>query len=445
MESTNIARHDAHPHPTLESVVWLLHLRWVAVAGQLAVIVGVQWLLRIELPIWSLLALVGFTAATNVVYSFWLDFVKRRHTKSESNTPTYHLVACLMLVDLLTLTGMLWLSGSLQNPFALFYFVNIAVAGVILTPAWAWSLWIGAVVCVVLLMFIGEPLPALANQGWSTTSRWSIGRIGLLISFATCGGVITYFITMLTGELKRRELELKAAEDERLRARQLEGLATLAAGAGHELATPLSTIAVVVKELARAVEKYSLPASVGQDVALIRGELDHCRQILDRLASAAGDAAGERLQESTVEEFFKEMMLGVREPNRVRIQVSEAAKATVAVLPMQALAQAVRNLVQNAIDASQPGADVQLCGELAGDKWRILVIDRGDGMTPEVLQRIGQPFFTTKEPGRGMGLGLYLTQNVLNRLGGKLTFTSKPGHGTTAEVLLPCKRGVRAV
>lgn len=445
MEPSNLTRHDGHPHPTLESVVWLLHLRWVAVAGQLAVIVGVQWLLRIELPIWGLLALVGFTAATNAIYSFWLDIVRKRTAKSDSNTPTYHLVACLMLVDLLTLTGMLWLSGSLQNPFALFYFVNIAVAGVILTPVWAWSLWIGAVVCVLILMFFGESLPALANQGWATTSRWSIGRIGLLISFATCGGVITYFITMLTGELKQRELELKAAEDERLRARQLEGLATLAAGAGHELATPLSTIAVVVKELARTVEKHALPPSVGKDIALIRSELDHCRQILDRLASAAGDAAGERLKEASVEEFFHEVILGVREPGRVRVQVNEAAKATVAVLPMQAVAQAVRNLVQNAIDASQPGADVQLVGEISGDKWRVLVVDRGDGMTPEVLQRIGQPFFTTKEPGRGMGLGLYLTQNVLSRLGGKLTFTSKPGHGTTAEVLLPCKQGARAV
>ncbi len=230
-----------------------------------------------------------------------------------------------------------------------------------------------------------------------------------------------------------------------LRARQLEGLATLAAGAGHELATPLSTIAVVVKELGRTVEKHSLPPSVGKDIALIRSELDHCRQILDRLASAAGDAAGERLKEASVEEFFHEVILGVREPGRVRVQVADAAKATVAVLPMQAVAQAVRNLVQNAIDASQPGADVQLVGEVNGDKWRILVVDRGDGMTPEVLQRIGQPFFTTKEPGRGMGLGLYLTQNVLSRLGGKLTFTSKPGHGTTAEVLLPCKQGVRAV
>ncbi len=208
---------------------------------------------------------------------------------------------------------------------------------------------------------------------WLALVDWTHWTVGFL---ATCGGVITYFITMLTGELKQRELELQAAEDERLRARQLEGLATLAAGAGHELATPLSTIAVVVKELARTIEKHSLPASVGQDIALIRSELDHCRQILDRLAHAAGDAAGERLTATGVEEFFQEVMLGVREPSRVRVSVNDQAKDTQAVLPIQAVAQAIRNLVQNAIDASQPGADVQLKGELAGDKWRILVVDR---------------------------------------------------------------------
>lgn len=427
----------------MESVVWLLHLRWVAVAGQLCVIVAVEWVLRIALPIWSLLALVGFTAATNAIYSVWLDVLRRRQAATRDvQPPTYHLVACLMLVDLLTLTGMLWLSGSLQNPFSLFYFVNIAVAGVILTPVWAWALWLCAVLCFIVLMLTGEPLAGLQNQGWmpGPQSRWSIGRVGLLVSFATCGGVITYFITMLTGELKRRELELQIAEDERLRARQLEGLATLAAGAGHELATPLSTIAVVAKELSRSVEKHALPASVGQDVALIRTELDRCRQILDRMTSAAGDAAGERLNPTTVDQFFHEVLLGVREPQRVRVGIADNVKNVTSLLPMQAAAQAVRNLVQNAIDASQPGADIQLNAELAGQQWRILVIDRGDGMTSEVLQRVGQPFFTTKEPGRGMGLGLYLTQNVLSRLGGKLVFSSRPGHGTTAEVTLPCKR-----
>lgn len=442
MERPHIKIPAFHAHPTIESVVWLLHLRWVAVAGQLCVIVTVQWLLGIDLPLGALLALVSFTAATNAAYSFWLDFVRRRAPVKEGQPPTYHLVALLMLVDLLTLTGMLWLSGSLQNPFALFYFVNIAVAGVILTPVWAWSLWLCAVICVVTLLLSGEPLPALQNQGWlsSSTSRWSIGRMGLLVSFATCGGVITYFITMLTGELKQRELELQAAEDERLHARQLEGLATLAAGAGHELATPLSTIAVVAKELSRTVEKHSLPASVAHDVALIRSELNHCRQILDRLASAAGDAAGERLTQTTVEQFFREILLGIREPQRVHVHIADNVQRVTSLLPIQAAAQAVRNLVQNAIDASQPGADVQLNAEAAPDQWKIMVIDRGDGMTSDVLQRIGQPFFTTKEPGRGMGLGLYLTQNVLNRLGGKLVFNSRAGHGTTAEVTLPCKR-----
>jgi len=442
MERPHLTWPTGHAQPTLESMVWLLHLRWVAVAGQLCVILAVQFLLRIELPIGGLLMLVGFTAATNTAYSIWLSRWRGSTAIRELAPPTYHLVACLMLVDLLTLTGMLWLSGSLQNPFALFYFVNIAVAGVILTPAWAWTLWLAAVVCIVVLMAVGQPIPALQSHVdlGTGTDRWSIGRMGLLVAFATCGGVITYFITRLTGELRERELELKAAEDERLRARQLEGLATLAAGAGHELATPLSTIAVVVKELSRNVEKQGLPTSVARDVGLIRSELDHCRAILDRMTSAAGDAAGERLTQTTVEQFFHEVLLGIREQDRIRMQIADNVTSMTSLLPIQAAAQAVRNLVQNALDASQPGAEVQLIAEAAGDGWRLRVVDRGDGMTSEVLQRVGQPFFTTKEPGRGMGLGLYLTQNVLGRLGGKLVFTSRVGHGTTAEVTLPCKR-----
>ena len=440
MQIPPLIRPQVHSHPTFDTAIWLLQLRWVAVAGQLLTIAVVYWVLKVQLPWLGLISLIGITATTNLAYFIWLTYLRRDGLQRTDRLPTHQVVAGLMLLDMLVLTGMLLISSGAANPFALFYFVNIAVAGAILTPGWAIGLWFITVAGITLLLTYSWPLFYLdGTLALSDTEAWSIRKAGYLVSFTTCGGVITYFITVLTGELKQRELQLQAAEDDRIRSRQLEALGTLAAGAGHELATPLSTIAVVAKELGRNLEKYEVPPSIKQDVGLIRSELENCRRILEGMRSAAGEAAGERFDCIDIQSFIDEILVGIRQSNLIQISIADNIRTVKNLLPIQATAQAIRNLVQNALDASQPGAQVQLDAELLASNWRIKIVDRGDGMAPEVLKRTGEPFFTTKEPGRGMGLGLYLTRNVLRRLNGTLNFSSRVGHGTTAEVILPVK------
>ncbi len=108
---------------------------------------------------------------------------------------------------------------------------------------------------------------------------------------------------MLAGELRQREQQLSIAEKERERGRRLEAMATLAAGAGHELASPLSTIACGCQELSRNLEKYDVSSSIRRDVDLIREELNRCRDILHRMKSGAGEAAAEHLHPVSVEEL----------------------------------------------------------------------------------------------------------------------------------------------
>ncbi len=443
MEFTLI-RPQVRAQPTLESAIWFLQLRWVAVAGQLATLAVVALGLRIDLPAASLLALIGTTATTNLGYAGWLRHLRQTGLTTNDRLPTAQVISFLMLIDILVLTGMLYLSAGMANPFSLFYFVNIAIAAAILTPAWAWGIWLATVAGMIFLLLNNVPITALSVSSNLTASieevAWTLPRIGFLASFSTCSAVITYFITVLTGELRRREKALQDAEDARTRNRQLEALATLAAGAGHELASPLSTIAVIAKELNRGLTKLNVGDAIMRDVQLIRSELDRCRQILDRMTSAAGEAAGERLQNVPIESFLNECILGLREPERIRIEIGPAALESTALLPLQASAQAIRNLLQNAIDASQPGAVVTITANVAEAQWRIEVIDRGDGMTPEVLERIGEPFFTTKEPGKGMGLGLFLTQNLVQRLGGSLSIDSGLDVGTKTTVELPVAR-----
>ena len=447
MALPQLIRPQVEAHPTLETAIWFLQLRWVAVVGQLITMAVVIGAMRIELPaVGELLALISVTAFTNTAFWLWLRHRYHAGLRERDPLPNTQIVPSLLVSDILVLSGMLYLSAGIANPFALFYFVNIAVAAAIVTPVWGWTVWLTTVAGVTLLLVRSLPIDALSSTSPLATTNaagkmWTVPKVGFLVSFAACSGVITYFITVLTGELREREKALQEAKDARIRNRQLEGLTTLAAGAAHELATPLTTIAVVAKELSRSLEKQDAPDSTKQDVNLIRSELDECRKILDRMTSAAGEAAGERLRSIDLKEFFSETLLGVRNVHRVKVAIAQEAIEVENLLPVQAAAQAIRNLVQNGLDASPENTSVEMSAKVSENCWQIRVVDQGQGMDAHVLERIGEPFFTTKEPGRGMGMGLYLTQNVIRRLDGSLTFDSEPGAGTTAEVMLPTKRG----
>ncbi len=102
----------------------------------------------------------------------------------------------------------------------------------------------------------------------------------------------------------------------------------------------------------------------------------------------------------------------------------------------QATAQALRSVIKNALQASLPDGDVTVEATRQGDACRIAVRDRGLGMSQDVLARAGEPFFTTKPPGEGMGLGLFLTRVIVERSGGQLELRSELGVGTTAIVAM---------
>jgi two-component system, sensor histidine kinase RegB len=423
--------------PTLGTAVWLLQLRWVAVAGQMLTIGMVHWGLGIRLPLLQLTICVALTAVTNILLGTWLRLLKRGGMTASEHLRSTNLVGVVMVFDVITLSFLLHWSGGTTNPFLFFYFANLAVSGLMLTVEWAWILSLVSIIGVVALLVVSKPLDEFELVGLDSKLFTDIKNQGLWVAFATCCVVVTYFVTELARELHLRELQLQDAEEQRARSRRLEALATLAAGAGHELASPLSTIAVISKELSRRLDKTVGMDAVRKDVDLIRSELDRCREILDRMKSGAGEAAAEQLDPLTMRRLIDEILIGLRDTSRVQMRVPENILKSQGILPIQALSQAVRNVIQNALDASEPSGIVTVDITEKDDKWLIVVRDQGEGMSPETLSRMGEPFFTTKEPGRGMGLGVFLVRNVIHRLGGEITYTSQVGVGTECTISLP--------
>jgi two-component system, sensor histidine kinase RegB len=228
----------------------------------------------------------------------------------------------------------------------------------------------------------------------------------------------------------------------------------MAAGAAHELSTPLGTIALVAKELERALSRAgdaaaraadgataggTIDPAMIEDARLIREQVGRCRVILDQMAGGAGEHPGEGIETVTVADLIREALVGTRPAPRVRLDLADGAGRAVLRLPPRAVAQALRSVITNAQDASVQDREVMVVATRARDQVVVEVIDRGHGMSKEVLARVGEPFFTTKEPGRGMGLGLFLTRAVVESLGGALGMDSTPGQGTCVTLVLPAK------
>jgi two-component system sensor histidine kinase RegB len=406
--------------------LWLLRLRWWALLGQIATIVGVEWVVRIPLPLRPLALLIGLGAASNAACALWVRAVPQiRDT----------MVAALMGLDVLLLTALLSLTGGSFNPFSCLYLVHIALAAVVLPPRLTWMLVALSLGCFGLLFIIPAWPPGSGAVPHAEHMRMHLE--GMWVAFGVAAGFIVYFVQRVTGALAEREAELVAARHLTLRNERFAALATLAAGAAHELSTPLSTIAVVAKELEHQLQRTPASAAAAADAYLIREQVTRCRDILMNMAADAGQGTGEAIAPTTLESLVESAIDGIPEPARVRVAIDDGARGQVVQVPPRGVAQALRGVLKNARQASPPHADIELDVARDGDAWRFTVRDHGRGMTTDVLERAGEPFFTTKPPGQGMGLGLFLTRAVLARLGGALELASVPGRGTTAIMTLP--------
>ncbi len=177
--------------------------------------------------------------------------------------------------------------------------------------------------------------------------------------------------------------------------------------------------------------------ALGEDLRLMRDEVARCRRILDRMSARAGQMVGEVVVTLRPRELIDEIVTGLRQQDRVRVELAPSAEVVTLDVPKTGLAQALRGIVQNGLDASNPEGVVTVTADTEPKRLRIEIRDEGPGMPPDVMARAGEPFFTTKGVGAGMGLGLFLARSVIERLGGAFELRSEEGRGTVARILLP--------
>jgi len=415
-------------HPPAEddpqiALAALARLRWLAVIGQVAATLVAAGPLGIKLPLVPIGIVIGFTAVSNA------GLVMNRRWGWPR--PPEWLVRAVLVEDVLALTALLYLTGGPRNPFSVLYLVHVAMAVIAIGVGWTWVIVALAATCYGLMFKWHVPLDLSVAPFWVEGSGHWLALVLVCV-------LIAVFIGRIETSLRQREIELREAREQAARSERLASLTTLAAGAAHELNTPLGTIAVVAKELEVAAGG---DAVVREDAQLIRQEVDRCRVILQRMRVGIADAANRG--SAAVSEVVEYLRGEVRPEEAKRLYVQGEREGVVAA-SARAVEQALLVLLRNAFDASPNGTGVTLA-IARDDGWiSFAVQDRGTGMTEEEVRRAGEPFYTTKEPGKGMGLGLFLVRLVAERCGGRFGLESKLGEGTTATLEVPAGKPVPA-
>jgi len=428
---------------------WLLHLRWGAVLCQAILIYLASTYLEIAIPIIFVSTIIIFEAASNLFFVY-LDKLKRV-------VPEW-LFGLVMILDIILLTALLFSTGGPMNPFTFLYLVHIVLGAVLMRPRWSWSLTIFTIICYSTLFVIDQdvfgPLPLILPGGFiggaeiqeachpavaeytQLSDHMKLHLKGMLLAFAITACFIVFFVGRIQKALEEHQQTIVSLEEERARSEKLASLATLSAGAAHEFSTPLSTIAVAAGEMLHQLKAGQGNPGLIDDAQLIKDQVKVCKDILYQMAADAGEHLGEALENFTVAEIVQRTLDEFSRVDRERIMVANEAATFSIMVPSRTMVRTIKGLIKNGIDASEPESRIFLRCFYDEDYLYFQVKDQGSGMDEETAARAAEPFFTTKEQGKGLGLGLFLAQNMAEQFGGGLRISSEKPKGTSVTISL---------
>lgn len=347
-----------------------------------------------------------------------LWFQSRRVQKARSSEKALaRLSAALLMTDVLGLTALLSLSGAAQNPFTMLYFVPITQATFV---ARAWTLPVASVAVAGFGFLLTQTAAALRPHLNHPHHAHFFDHVqGMAIALAVSGVFITVFVRRISQELSLRNQAIERLSQKRSEERIAIALGALAAGAGHELGSPLGSIQLLVQELPH------LKATDHSDaIATIVGEVQRMKKIVHSMS-------GGQLSADVVQSDPWQLSLLTEDVGDLGVK-SEAPRDVLTTQPRSVLAQILRELIRNAYSAR---ADAHITVQLAFDSaLRITVTDDGPGMSAEDLAHACEPFVSGA---KSTGLGLFLAKVHVEQLGGRLKLTSQSGQGTKVELLLP--------
>jgi two-component system sensor histidine kinase RegB len=407
----------------------LILWRWLAVFGQCTTLFVVDSVLGYDVPLlWCLMAVTA-SAWLNIIVSLRYPFGR---LLSDSEATGY------LAYDLAQLSVLLFLTGGLANPFTLLFLVPVTIAATSLSLRSTLIMGALTIVAVTLLTVDSLPLPSEAGETLNKPAIYIAGNwVALIIGLVFLAG----YAWRLAEEARRMNAALGAAQRALEGEQRLSAVGALAAAAAHELGTPLATIALVAKELAHELGQ---DGPHGEDLRLLLSQTQRCREILVQLLKTPSQEEAQLLSRLPIAAIIHEAM-GPHEGFGVAIEirrVTEDSTTPPVLRRSPELIHGLGNFIENAVDFAKNKVEIEIRWS-AGDLW-IRIIDDGPGFSTPVLDRLGEPYITTRgadqrrsasdrrpqsphdfhERDSGMGLGVFIAKTLLERTGADISFAN---------------------
>jgi two-component system sensor histidine kinase RegB len=414
-----------------------VRLRWFGVIGQLLTVGVVYLLLGFQLPLGICLAFIALSA--------WLNVFLRIRFPARTRLST-GFATSLLAYDILQLAALLFLTGGADNPFIFLLVAPVTVSAATQPPRNTIALGLLGAGMAVLLLFYSMPLPWYPGSRPDLPILYSVGVLASVLSGMV---FLALYAWRLAKEARQMSDALAATELVLAREQQLHALDGLAAAAAHELGTPLSTIAVIAKELARE------PAAGGQfadDIALLQAQAMRCREILTKLTRSPSEPDPLHARMSVTQ-----LIDEAAEPYRSTSSLSISAEPEAGVDGEAALEPVgerkpgviygLSNLIENAVDFARQR--VEIVARWSAREVLLTISDDGPGIPLDVLDALGEPYITTRGTRRagqikngepaGLGLGFFIAKTLLERSGAAVTLENRqrPDHGAVVTVSWP--------
>ncbi|MBU0945255.1 MAG: sensor histidine kinase [Proteobacteria bacterium] len=416
---------------------WLLALRWGAVLCQIVLIIAVWLVMDIDIPLLPVSTIILFEGASNIYL----------HIRHEINAPVSNqLILLILLMDTVFLTGLLHVTGAAMNPFVFLYLIHIVTGALILQEKCSWLITATTIACYSLLFYfppsfisaLSEPhIPKDANDLQlidNLTDSIQLQLKGMGGAFIVTSIFIVFFVSKSQKALTQHRIKIQSLEKERERHERLASLATFAAGAAHELSTPLSTVAVVSCEMIHYLKEHGESGELLDDALLIRRQVADCKEILYQMAAGAGEHLGEEIREFPIQEAVSQILEEIKEEDRRRLRVTIEPEDLQITMPFRSLCRTIKGLVKNGLEASSPPEEVSMRWFTTYEHLGVEICDPGTGIEEQLESQVTEPFFTTKDS--GLGLGLFLAKSMAEQFGGDLIIELQSEQGTRVTLTL---------
>lgn len=400
----------------------LVLVRWVAIAGQLATVLAVQFGLGVALPLDALLTAVLASAVLNLALTLWRP-VQRLNEQA---------TAVLLAWDVLQLGVLLYFTGGLANPFALLLLAPVTISATVLSRLPTLALCLTAIIGATVLARFHVPL-AWPGGGFELPV---LNMIGLWAAIVVGSAFFAAYAGWVASEARRATRALNAAQAALAREQRLAAVGALAAATAHELGTPLGTIHLVASEIA---DEITPDDPLAEDVALLKSEAARCRDILKGLSAKADpEESHGPLSRLPPAALIETVAQRYRRPE-VAVEIRTEGGDVPPLPRSPELLHGLANVLQNAIQFARRRVEATV--RSGRDALEVTIQDDGPGFPAAILDHLGEPYVSTRaREGDHMGLGVFIAINLLERSGASLDFSNRAEGGAIVKIRWPRAR-----